>query len=105
MVDGIGPTGAGRIGATQSVAPVAKVSRTGLISRAAASGTVPNPAADLAAFGPPVDATKVAQLKKAIAAGSYAADPSAIADKMIELDLPAPAPASPGKTDGKAGGK
>jgi flagellar biosynthesis anti-sigma factor FlgM len=48
-----------------------------------------NPAAVMAAAGAPVDAGKVAQIKAALASGSYAIDPKAIADKMIALDLPA----------------
>ena len=44
-------------------------------------------AKDMAA-APPVDGGKVASLKAAIADGSYAVDPLAIAGKMIALDLP-----------------
>lgn len=39
------------------------------------------------AASPPVDGGKVANLKAAIAAGTYTVDPMAIAGKMIALDL------------------
>lgn len=48
----------------------------------------PNPAGDLAAAGPPVDAGRVAAIRAAIADGSYTVDPDAIAGRMIDLDLP-----------------
>ena len=50
--------------------------------------SVPSPAAELAASGPPVDAGKVARIRDAIAAGQYPVDAQAIAAKMIALDLP-----------------
>jgi negative regulator of flagellin synthesis FlgM len=53
-----------------------------------AKSAAPNPAADLAAAGPPVDAGKVAAIRAAIADGSYRVDPQAIADRMVDLDLP-----------------
>lgn len=102
MVDAIGPTSAGRIGGVAGAQGVARVSRTGLVARGAASGQVPNPAADLAAYGPPVDVAKVAELRKAIASGSYKPNPAAIADKMIALDLP---PADTGNAAGKDGSR
>lgn len=46
-------------------------------------------AATLTAAGAPVDADKVAAIKAQIADGSYRIDPQAIAQRMIELDLPA----------------
>jgi negative regulator of flagellin synthesis FlgM len=62
--------------------PMAKTKAVG------ANGTAPNPAADLAAAGPPVDTGKVAAIRAAIADGSYQVDAKAIADRMVDLDLP-----------------
>jgi negative regulator of flagellin synthesis FlgM len=47
------------------------------------------PAARMAAQGAPVDASRVARIKQAIASGNYPVDPEKIAEKMIDLDLPA----------------
>jgi len=47
----------------------------------------PSPAADLAAKGPPVDETRIARIRAAIADGSYRANPLAIAAAMVALDL------------------
>jgi negative regulator of flagellin synthesis FlgM len=55
----------------------------------AAEAAPTNPAQAMAAQGAPIDAGKVAAIKAAIANGTYAIDPKAIADKMIALDLPA----------------
>lgn len=46
------------------------------------------PAADLAAQGAPVDTSKVAAIRAAIANGTYKIDAKAIADRMIASDLP-----------------
>ena len=45
-------------------------------------------AARALAAEPPVDTSRVADLKARIADGSYRPDPQAIATKMIALDLP-----------------
>jgi len=85
MINGIGPTGTGRIetGRTNGAAKPAAPS-----VRTAGSESVTNPAAELAALGAPVDAAKVEAIRTAIAEGRYSIDPKAIADKMIALDLP-----------------
>jgi len=90
MINGIGPTGSGRIDAprtdvVQRGAPTAKIASVKGDEAQAASL---NPAADLASSGPPIDAEKVAAIRAAIAEGRYPIDPKAIAEKMIELDLP-----------------
>nr|WP_299597152.1 flagellar biosynthesis anti-sigma factor FlgM [Sphingomonas bacterium] len=56
----------------------------------AGAGAAPNPAADLAAAGPPVDAGKIATIRAAIADGTYRIDADAIAGRMVDLDLPQP---------------
>lgn len=43
--------------------------------------------ARIAAEGAPIDTDRVAALRTAIRAGSYRADPTAIAGRMIEADL------------------
>lgn len=55
----------------------------------AASSTSASPAARMAAEGAPVDMDRVAAIKAAIASGNYPVNPSAIADRMLALDLPA----------------
>jgi negative regulator of flagellin synthesis FlgM len=92
MINGIGSTGTGRADpvradTVQRGAPAAKVA----LARDDTGVAAPlNPAAELAASGPPVDADKVAAIRAAIAEGRYPIDPQAIARKMIELDLPKP---------------
>lgn len=44
--------------------------------------------AQIAAQGAPVDLDKIARIKSAIAAGNYPVDADAIAERMVELDLP-----------------
>ena len=90
MINGIGPTGAGRI---DSVRPDAvqrgtSAAKIAPVANDAAESASLNPAAELASSGPPVDAQKVAAIRAAIAEGRYPIDPQAIAEKMIELDLP-----------------
>jgi flagellar biosynthesis anti-sigma factor FlgM len=50
----------------------------------------PNPAADLAAAGPPIDTGKVATILASLADGSFQIDAGAIAGRMVDLDLPQP---------------
>ncbi len=90
MINGIGPTGSGRTDAVRSDTvqrgtPAAKVVA---IKGDTTQAATLNPAAELAASGPPVDAEKIAAIRAAIAEGRYPIDPKAIAEKMIELDLP-----------------
>lgn len=58
-------------------------SATGPTSSASAS-----PAARMAADGAPIDMDRIAAIKAAIASGNYPVDASAIADRMLALDLP-----------------
>lgn len=46
------------------------------------------PGARLAALGPPIDMTRVAEIKAAIAEGSYTVDADRLAAAMMALDLP-----------------
>ena len=66
----------------------------GAAAKAAAStdGTSSAPrtlASQLVTEGAPIDTSKVASLRQAIAEGRYAIDPQAIAQRMIAADLPA----------------
>ncbi len=57
-------------------------------ARAAESAAMTSPAARLAQEGAPIDTDKIARIKSAIASGNYPVDADAIADRMVELDLP-----------------
>ena len=89
MIDKIGNSASAGIaqarlrGAGKSVAAAAVQA-----SDTEAAQTPASPAAALAAQGAPVDTDKVARIRAAIANGSYAVDPQAIAEKMFALDLP-----------------
>ena len=63
----------------------AKVAPT---TSAIAEEAMTNPVAQLAAQGAPLDVDKISRIKAAIASGNYPVDADAIADKMIDLDLP-----------------
>ncbi len=70
---------------TQARAPVAP---TAPVSNSTTERVAANPAARLAQQGAPIDMDKVARIKAAIASGNYPVDADAIADRMVELDLP-----------------
>ncbi|WP_420146330.1 flagellar biosynthesis anti-sigma factor FlgM [Sphingobium sp.] len=54
-----------------------------------ASAASSSPAARMAAEGAPIDMDRIAAIKSAIASGNYPVNPSAIAERMIALDLSA----------------
>ncbi len=56
--------------------------------KSAADGVSPSPAARMAAQGAPVDMDRIGAIKAAIASGNYPVDADAIAQKMLDLDLP-----------------
>lgn len=88
MISAIGPTGTQRMidmVRTAGAKPGAQVASTNASEESAPT----SPAALLAAQGAPIDSDKVASIKAALAAGTYAINPRAIADKMIADDLPA----------------
>ncbi len=58
------------------------------VSSATAEQVIATPAARLAQQGAPIDVEKVNRIKAAIASGNYPVDADAIADRMVELDLP-----------------
>ncbi|HEX7853615.1 MAG TPA: flagellar biosynthesis anti-sigma factor FlgM [Sphingobium sp.] len=69
---------------TRSTAPAPPATA----ARAAESAAMTSPAARLAQDGPPIDTDKIARIKAAISSGNYPVDADAIADRMVELDLP-----------------
>ncbi|WP_374594890.1 flagellar biosynthesis anti-sigma factor FlgM [Sphingosinicella sp.] len=94
MVDGISGRPAGLNGASVLLDPAA--AKAAGAKKTAAAETAPTPAraelSELAtaardAAAAPVDAARVAELRAAIANGSYKVDPEQIARKMVDLDL------------------
>jgi negative regulator of flagellin synthesis FlgM len=87
MVDPVplGPVSRTRIAtAPAASAPRAAVSETGRQRSAAASlPRLVTLAADLAQQGPPIDYAKIAQVRQAIADGSYTIDPDRIARSIL----------------------
>jgi negative regulator of flagellin synthesis FlgM len=72
-------------GATQRGEGAQKLARTGAAAEDRAS--ISNTVAQMAAEGAPVETDRVSALKAAIKAGTYKADPQAIATAMIRSDL------------------
>jgi negative regulator of flagellin synthesis FlgM len=66
------------------VAPAAPV----VAQPAVVQTAVANPAARVAQQGAPIDMDKINRIKAAIASGNYPVDADAIAERMVELDLP-----------------
>lgn len=89
MIDGIGKAGAGRLELVRSSAersaPAATVADA---TSRRPLGSPLSPAASMSAEGPPIDGSKVAAIRQAIAEGRYPVDPDKIAGSMIALDLP-----------------
>ncbi|BBE36083.1 flagellar biosynthesis anti-sigma factor FlgM [Sphingosinicella microcystinivorans] len=94
MVNGISGRPAGLNGASVLLDPAA-AKAAGARKTAAAEATPTPPRAELSelataardATTAPIDATRVAELRAAIASGSYKVDPEQIARKMVDLDL------------------
>lgn len=90
MINAVGPTGIARTSVVRSegVAKNTAVSKSDSAD-AQESGAVTTAAGELAAQGAPIDSAKVASIREAIANGTYKINAKAIANRMIELDLPA----------------
>jgi negative regulator of flagellin synthesis FlgM len=86
MVDAIGNSGAGRVDRSRTLPPEkVEVSDHKPVVRNG-HGT---PAARFAKLGPPIDVTRVSEIKAAIATGNYTVDADRLAAAMLALDLPA----------------
>jgi negative regulator of flagellin synthesis FlgM len=89
MITAVGSTGIARaielrgesVGKSEAAARIDQTGPKG-------AGSVTTPAAELAAQGAPIDDAKVASIRAAIANGTYKIDAQAIADRMIETDIP-----------------
>ncbi len=87
MISGIGSAGPQRM-MDMIRTGAAKPGAAAVKTDAAEGGAPATPAALLAAEGAPIDSDKVAAIKEALANGTYAINPRAIADSMIAQDLP-----------------
>lgn len=88
----INPVGLG-IGAGIGTGKLRDNGKAGAVGSVAGTGSESvsvsaSPAARMAAQGAPVDVDRIAAIKSAIASGNYPVDPKAIAQKMLDLDLP-----------------
>lgn len=91
MINGIASSGNGRVELARpdtARRDVSAVPGAAVAGASTAIDRLSSPAAALAATGAPIDSDKVAAIRAAIANGSYAINPRAIAEKMIALDLP-----------------
>ncbi|MEZ5709156.1 MAG: flagellar biosynthesis anti-sigma factor FlgM [Blastomonas sp.] len=78
------PVGLGR----QAPSGDKSVGAASSVGRAGSSGpAVQSSIADIAAQGAPIDESRVAELRNALANGNYVIDTEKLAAKMLELDL------------------
>jgi negative regulator of flagellin synthesis FlgM len=91
MINGIGPTGSNRVDMVRTDTPRSTAASVAAPAskNAQAADVAANPVDSLVSQGAPIDMDKVARIKAAIAEGRYPVNPQLIAQKMIELDLPA----------------
>ncbi|WP_076072363.1 flagellar biosynthesis anti-sigma factor FlgM [Sphingomonas montana] len=90
MINGIAPASNARTEtARTSTARAAASAKVEAKLDRPAGLTPPSLAADMvSAMGPPLDLAKIEAIRSAIAEGRYAIDPTAIADRMVDTDLP-----------------
>ncbi|QGP79938.1 flagellar biosynthesis anti-sigma factor FlgM [Sphingobium sp. CAP-1] len=89
MINSVGQGISGAIGANSlRESGKARTSATSGVATTASAATSASPAARMAAEGAPVDMDRIASIKSAIASGNYPVDARAIAERMVELDLP-----------------
>lgn len=85
MINRIGDSKTGRIaGAPVAAERATAPAKTGDAAKAKAGASV-STVAEMVAKGPPIDTTKIAVIKAAIAQGHYPVDPIRIAEGMIAL--------------------
>ncbi|HEX8556293.1 MAG TPA: flagellar biosynthesis anti-sigma factor FlgM [Sphingomonas sp.] len=87
MVDGIGSIGAKRIAATAPVAPASPAADTPRSETPPPATSSLGGLARTLAATPPVDKDRVAQIKRAIATGTFPLLPATIADRLMALKL------------------
>ena len=89
MINSVGQSISSAIGANSLREGGKTRASTATGSTPASSASVSaSPAARMAAEGAPVDMDRIAAIKSAIASGNYPVNPDAIAERMLELDLP-----------------
>jgi negative regulator of flagellin synthesis FlgM len=86
MVDPVGSSGVGRLDRSRTLPPEKVGNGDRKVTPGDGHGT---PAARFARLGPPIDVTRVAEIKAALAEGSYTVDADRLAAAMLALDLPA----------------
>jgi len=85
---GIRNIGAAQQGSgTEKAANIAVSATAPVTANPNAASPVRSAIANLAALGAPVDEARVANIREALANGSYVIDAQKLADKMLELDL------------------
>ena len=89
MINSVGQSIGNAIGATslRESGKTRATTATGATPASSAAAST-SPAARMAAEGAPVDMDKIAAIKSAIASGNYPVNADAIAERMLELDLP-----------------
>ena len=87
MIDGVGQGGAGRIDPARQEKGAA-VGAPRAEGPRAEQGGVKSAVLELVSGGPPVDTSRVEEIRTAIRDGRYPVDPARIAVRMLQLDLP-----------------
>jgi negative regulator of flagellin synthesis FlgM len=90
MINGVGSSSQTRIGQAKDSGKIGVTTETAAVSATdTETGAKPMTLiAALAEAGPPINAEKIQAIRAAIAQGRYPLDPKAIAQKMLDLDLP-----------------
>lgn len=90
MINSVGQSISNAIGVTslREGGKARASSATGTTPSTASTSESASPAARMAAQGAPVDLDRIATIKSAIASGNYPVDADAIAERMVDLDLP-----------------
>lgn len=90
MINSVGQSISSAIGVTslREGGKARASSAPGATTSASAASESASPAARMAAEGAPVDMDRIAAIKAAIASGNYPVDANAIAERMVDLDLP-----------------
>ncbi len=89
MINPIGTSGSALVDAARQQGTTQRTDATGRPTGAVRtdSGAVSTTISRLAAGGPPTDSSRIDSLRAAIKAGTYRADPQAIASAMVDSDF------------------